>query len=690
MNEEGRTPLDVRLVNEAIIELNISRRTVSMYPRGHTTVKRSIEHAMARLHRLFEERDEVCIAVARDTLVVENALLDRKNAVYREYARSLSLRGIALVKFGKDVNAEELYSFSTLLTEDSEYLSPDNIEATLRRLGLLNIGVEAVDYSAFAAQEGRTSRAGKEDLWMRYIEGLLDGSLHSGEGDLDLRLIPAETMAEILNSVNERGDGEGTYDEIITAYLRHTADRSFSREDLQRLMDVIGGLKPRVKKQFLTSSIKTLSGDIPRMEDVLGGVAPEEVMAFLENLNQHEIFVPRSLKSLIERFSHLDVHVPDDPGAGSMADDFILSREAVDLLDEGRYEEHVPQSYQEELAKIVRKGMGGQAATGETQSREWSDEWIDRDYNSVILELLATDVEGGNFPGEEERFSGILKAQLQRFASTGQYGEILKTISFLKEKEYSASAREGMDDVTSYGNTPEFLVILTDSLKVFGRQDREGAALLCRYYGGRIVPDLMNALCEEETQAGRRFFMGLITGLGPEAAREARKRLDDTRWYVQRNMIYILRESGTAEFLEEVRPLCEHEDARVRLEALHFMVWAGDADSVALLRGWLASKKRKTVEQAIAMAGTCKVRDLVPDLQGIAGARSRSRRDYESRTLAIKALEQIGDPGSVPILREILLSRSRIFRKEMEALKKETLRVMQTLIEAGSEEDDTR
>ena len=115
------------------------------------------------------------------------------------------------------------------------------------------------------------------------------------------------------------------------------------------------------------------------------------------------------------------------------------------------------------------------------------------------------------------------------------------------------------------------------------------------------------------------------------------------------------------------------------------MVWAGDRDAVDLLRGWLASKKRETVEQAISMAGTCRVRGLTEELQGIAASGSRSRRDYETRIQAVRALGQIGDPRS---LREVLLGKSRIFRKEMENLKKETLRVMQALIAEGVTGED--
>ena len=41
--EHEKIPLDARLLSDAIIELNISRRNVSIYPRGHPSVEKSMK-----------------------------------------------------------------------------------------------------------------------------------------------------------------------------------------------------------------------------------------------------------------------------------------------------------------------------------------------------------------------------------------------------------------------------------------------------------------------------------------------------------------------------------------------------------------------------------------------------------------------------------------------------------------------
>ena len=44
-DKEDKIPLDARLLSDAIIELNISRRNVSIYPRDHPSVDKSLNKA---------------------------------------------------------------------------------------------------------------------------------------------------------------------------------------------------------------------------------------------------------------------------------------------------------------------------------------------------------------------------------------------------------------------------------------------------------------------------------------------------------------------------------------------------------------------------------------------------------------------------------------------------------------------
>ena len=110
-----KLPLDAKLLSEAIIELNISARNISIYPEGHPSVDLSIDKAYAFLKKLFEIRDTITLAVARDTLIVDHYYLDRKNLVYREFALILFNLGIASITFYSGITKEEIIHFHKII-----------------------------------------------------------------------------------------------------------------------------------------------------------------------------------------------------------------------------------------------------------------------------------------------------------------------------------------------------------------------------------------------------------------------------------------------------------------------------------------------------------------------------------------------------------------------------------------------
>src|SRR3990170_4179304 len=116
-DEKEKLPLDARILSEAIIELNISRRNVSLYPRGHSLIEGSLNRAFEFLQKLFELRPEITLAVAKDTLIIDDYFLDRKNPVYKEFALQLSRMNLASITFVTGLTKDELYEFHRFISQ---------------------------------------------------------------------------------------------------------------------------------------------------------------------------------------------------------------------------------------------------------------------------------------------------------------------------------------------------------------------------------------------------------------------------------------------------------------------------------------------------------------------------------------------------------------------------------------------
>ena len=194
MNKAERLPLDARLLCNAIIELNISRHIISLYPGNHGLVHKALDRAFDILVELFELRREITLSVAKDTLIVDEHYLDKKNPVYRQFALALSRMCIACVTFVKGVTREEVYSFHRFLSREGDGLSAETLPEVLREYALIHILVEPMDFGKLSFQEGERQKEGADEFVLeRYIKGLLDGTLLDGDAPEVIEGIPPKS-----------------------------------------------------------------------------------------------------------------------------------------------------------------------------------------------------------------------------------------------------------------------------------------------------------------------------------------------------------------------------------------------------------------------------------------------------------------------------------------------------------------
>lgn len=128
MPGEKELSIDARLLSDAIIELNIARRNVTIYPKDHPSVEKSLNRSYDFLQKIFEIREEITIAIAKDTLIIDEFYLEKKNPVYKDFALYMSRLGIAYITFKKGITKDELYEFQRTITDKTLVDSPDLIE----------------------------------------------------------------------------------------------------------------------------------------------------------------------------------------------------------------------------------------------------------------------------------------------------------------------------------------------------------------------------------------------------------------------------------------------------------------------------------------------------------------------------------------------------------------------------------
>jgi len=664
---QEKLPLDARLLSDAIIELNISRHNVSIYPKDHPLVSNSLNRAFDYFKKLFELRDEITIAIAKDTIIIDEYSLDKKNPVFRDFALHLNRMSIATVTFTRDLTKEELYSFHRFLLEDTEGMSLDAIRERWKGYNLPNIRLGFIDYSAFGEAEEGSS---KEKLYEWYVHGLLEGTLRMDSAEETLDEIPPEILAKLLNETNTENLKEESYDRVIASYLRKSSEGAFSGKDLKRLLDFINGLRPELKKEFLSSSMNKLSEDIKSVEEALKETSIDTVMILLKNINEQKLSIPDELRRLLERFASLESEGIDGGifREEDLVDDIAVSSDIARLLSDERFDRFVDETYRNEIQTLLGRDVPvGYIEDPEEFNTQWDEEYIERRFNDMVLEILLSGSPEVVKDEDYEFFNRLLKNQVEELINTAQYGEVLKILRVWR----SRLERYDGDMVSSYIHSPEIISLFINSLRISGRQKREEALELCKFYGDKIIPPLIHALIQEGSQPVRHFLLSLIISLGRMVEAEAIKHLADELWYVKRNMLFILSEIRSSEGVIHARALCHHEHPRVSFQAIKYLLRMGDPYGITVLREHLASKTEEVVKQALLLAGTFRIRELVPDMVRMLKKKAMKSADYQDKIQIVKALGHIGDPSALDALKEILHSRSILFKAPLRRLKEE-------------------
>src|SRR5450631_3975931 len=102
------TSTDTGLLSRLLVELNIARRNFRSYPKDHPTIFVSFNKVIDIYNRLLNQEGSIVIGVARDALMVNDAVLDKNNLVFRDFAKVLFEHGIGALILRSGLSMEEL------------------------------------------------------------------------------------------------------------------------------------------------------------------------------------------------------------------------------------------------------------------------------------------------------------------------------------------------------------------------------------------------------------------------------------------------------------------------------------------------------------------------------------------------------------------------------------------------------
>ncbi len=678
---EEALPVDARLLSDAVIELNISRRNVGLYPPGHIRISSAIERAFDHLSKLFELRSNIFLGITKETLVIDDKILDSRNPVFRECARSFHNLGLAGITFQSGVKEEELVTLHELMTMKDPPSAKAFVEAARDR-GIVHLKLNPIDYSSFRfvedeLRDGGKGDGGSKDLWEDYAYGLMHGKLAVGDASDVLLKAPPKELAAYIEKVSQEEDfDESAYERIVESYMSTDGEMKLSPGGLKKLVGLMDNLSTEKKEQFLTSTVNTAGKDIRQVESVLRDMTSNDIGNVTKFFNANASRIPPSFKHVIDKFTELkgekEFMFDITAGPKAIVHDIEIDKDMSVLFDEDHYQNFVSDEFQQQLdlmmaVKVKAMDMGIREL--ETEIR---DDVIDRVTSDIMLEMMDLKDVG------TEEFMNLLTTLTKMagdFVDTGRFEDALNIYTAIGSHSFTGKyAQAAAGTVEYFFKSEAFVERLLIATRIWGRTNREEVVRILRAFSAQTITPLLDTLVEEQSASARKFLITILMEIGSDIMPGVLERLKDKRWYVVRNMLILTRKCGNPVHEQQVRKLVKHKDRRVWSEALRAMFAFKSKYALPHLKVLLSAEDPEDRDVALKIATAYRVSEVTPFLIEMLGKKDILGVGAYDKVSVVKALGEIGDPEAVPHLEKILIAKPLLFKGYHEELKVEIYR----------------
>ena len=286
------------------------------------------------------------------------------------------------------------------------------------------------------------------------------------------------------------------------------------------------------------------------------------------------------------------------------------------------------------------------------------------EFGIVLVEVLASATSA------EERAAAVsaLGDVLVSFLDWGELVALTEEIGRLEElRRLRPEQDQAVEQVLDELARPEKLrtpVLALDTARG-PRRDEVDAFLLA--LGPRAYPAMLDLLADAEGQAARKCLLSTLTAGRGAPLDLVLDRLKDPRWYVVRNMVYLLGTLHDRHCLDALELTLSHEDDRVRREAARSLARYEGERALRLLLDAVDDPAESVRIVALRALSGHRSPLVMPKLLPLVQDRDRlSTRSEAEVTAVFDAAGAVGDDRMVPVLEQLWKSRPLLRSKRHE------------------------
>jgi hypothetical protein len=193
---------------------------------------------------------------------------------------------------------------------------------------------------------------------------------------------------------------------------------------------------------------------------------------------------------------------------------------------------------------------------------------------------------------EDSVRSWILEGNVENAVS------VLGALAGAVDEIEDADRRRRIEDALRAGVTPELVTALLDA-----DEERGLSQHLLETLREHTIPALLDRLGAEDEAGRRRSLVDMLAQVASSDLSMLVGSLDDSRWYLVRNVVTILGQSGDPDAVPHILKAASHSDPRVRKEALRALRTGDDEKVISVISRHLQDRDASVRSAAVAALG---------------------------------------------------------------------------------------
>lgn len=695
--KQHQTPRELKIVENLIKALNLSKMNATIYPAGHRLISQSLDDAYGILQKIFAVQRRITIGVAGETLFVDKETLEKENPNHKQFAQSLKDLSISAITMSQGLTKDELLKFQMILSmKPSAIPTSETLENILATNRIVHIKATYLTLNYFHFTEDKKAERGdttdtvksEDEVWVNFISSLTDNGTDRNEQKSRLSKLTKIDSVDFAKTLNTKLiDWDvflDDYGDMITKKL-HPGDEektSTYHDDIIRINGLIKDFHPKLKQQLL-AMIEQKVSSLPLSSiasDKLDCFSFETITEIIRSASDEKREISPSLILLFQKMSNIQDESSDGSGkafekAPQIAQDTSLSTEELEILIQQRekYESYVPSDYKEILAQKAMAGgvdgdIGPEKFFLDEHLKTLEEARVDLQIHQLLLALMDEDID----EDEYHHLSMSIAKAIPEFLSLGHFPFLIDLIKTLR-RHTKEKPSENIRMIAGSGLTVfNDASVLSRALKPFIHQGISIPYLtdFIVECGSKNVPWLLDLYLETVLPKGQVIVVELLRHFSEEAINEILNSPSTIFPYHLKKFLVLLQIIGDAGIIPFVKRLADHPDTDVRLEVISTLLKFEDPQAKSLLHKAIASKDIYESSQAIILACRKRVMEFVVKLTSMIKTFIVSEKDLALNEIIIAEVVKMGDPQMMIPLEKLAGRKLSLFPRRLSLTKR--------------------